>query len=301
MKIKLLPYCIALVLLNACSSAPEVKRKTLADLEFSDSEIAAIDAANKQAKPDLAAQYKAILAMQPEAQTRVAIESRLAQLQLEREQLAQEKGLEQQSQGYYNESITRYQALLLQVTEPEKRSELLYDLSKAYQLQGDAEKSFASVDLLLKEAPNFKYADELLFRQGEYLYGQKRYQDAGAKYTQLVSNYPDSKLVDSARYMLAWSEFKRSNYEPSLTQFTTLLASVFSTVDKAELDALSKAQRYLVTDTLRIMSVIFSYNDSFQGITAHYQQFGDTQFSYLSINTTIRWLCIFAYTAGNAR
>lgn len=260
-----------------------LERKTLGQLDLSKPQKEVAVKAVTPSADDIVAAYQEVAKLAPQTNAKLQANSRLAQLSLEQQQLAQEQGLSQ-GNDYFSQTINQYQLLLAQPEGLESRDDVLYQLAKAYFLKGDLEAAYTTVAKLLNEYPEFEHSEELLFRQGEYLFNQKRYGEAKEHYALVVEQHPNSTLVSTARYMLAWSDFKLFNYKASLNNFTKVLDLALQQNGETalSLDEISSSARYLVADTLRIMSVIFSYNDFDQDPVTHYQQYGWQTFSFMN-------------------
>lgn len=274
--------------LTACFlTEPEpAKRNTLGQLDLA-TELPQTTVTEAAPTPEqLAAAYQEIVALAPKASARQQANSRLAQLSLEQQQLAQEKGVTQES-GYFDNTVNQYLALLANSEALDGRDEVLYQLAKAYFLKGDQQAAFDVTSELIRDYPDFAHNEELIFRQGEYMFNQKQYEQAKNRYLTLVESYPDSPLVSTSRYMLAWSDFKLFNYQASLNSFTQVLSLALEQDGKTviNIEQLNNSDRYLVADTLRIMSVIFSYSDFEQDPVSHYQQYGWQAFSFMNFDS----------------
>ena len=104
--------------LTACFlTQPEpAKRNTLGELDLA-TELPQTTVTEAAPTPEqLAAAYQEIVALAPKASARQQANSRLAQLSLEQQQLAQEQGVTQDS-GYFNNTVNQYLSLI-HISEP---------------------------------------------------------------------------------------------------------------------------------------------------------------------------------------
>jgi TolA-binding protein len=76
------------------------------------------------------------------------------------------------------EAIHLYSALLKAYPKYERNDSVLYQLSRAYELNGQAEKALATMDQLVATYPKSRYIDEAQFRRGELLFTNKAYAKA---------------------------------------------------------------------------------------------------------------------------
>lgn len=71
---------------------------------------------------------------------------------------------------------------------------ILYQMSRAYALEGESEKSVAALDRIASEYPDSQYMDEFQFRRGENLFVAREYAAAEQAYGAVVRDYPDRQL-----------------------------------------------------------------------------------------------------------
>lgn len=184
--------------------------------------------------------------------------------------------------GLYKELIALQRKSQLKgrdgVVADKKIDELLYQLSKAYALDGSLGEADQSLQDLAKEYPTSGYAAEALFRRAEKAFSEGRYSESQSLYESVVKQGTATPFYQNSLYMFGWSQFKRGRYEDSLTPFTTVLDNLFG--DQAELDQLSKPQRNLAEDTLRVMSLVFAYLDGPVTITDVYTRMGKRPYNH---------------------
>jgi tetratricopeptide (TPR) repeat protein len=163
------------------------------------------------------------------------------------------------------EAIHLYSALLKTYPKYERNDAVLYQLARAYELDAQPDKALKTLDRLVKDYPSSHYIDEAQFRRGEVLFSAKSYAAAQAAYEAVVKIGPSSPYYNQSLYKHGWSLFKQGDNERSLESFSGVLDSVLvSKRDPStliEVDSLSRANRELVEDTFRVMSITFSYMD----------------------------------------
>ena len=125
--------------------------------------------------------------------------------------------------GYYELAIQQYKALLLDHPGQAQNVEVLYQLAKAYEQQGQVDDSFAILEQLLQEFPNNPYLAEIHFRRGEALFNLGDYAKAIPAYEQVLQLGEDNPYYPTSAYMLGWSNFKIDQQIESLTAFSLLL------------------------------------------------------------------------------
>ena len=188
--------------------------------------------------------------------------------------------------SYFGNAIGMYQELIdLQRAQPEgvgqgtSVDELLYQLSKAYALDGQNAKADATLEQIAQEFPNSPYLAEAFFRRAERSFSAEDYRESSARYEAVVAAGPKTEFYENALYMLGWSQFKRAVYEDALATFTQLLDVYLQ--DGSELASLTGSARTLCEDTLRVMSLAFSYLDGAASIEDTFNRVGRRDYEHL--------------------
>ncbi len=183
------------------------------------------------------------------------------------------------------EAIHLYSALLKTYPKYERNDSVLYQLARAYELNAQPEKALASLDQLVAQYPNSRFTDEAQFRRGELLFSDKAYPKSQAAYEAVIKIGASSAFYNQSLYKHGWSLFKQGENERSLDSFAGVLDSVL--VSKRdpnaliEIDSLSRANRELVEDTFRVMSITFSYLDGPKTIDEFVRHRKPRPYSYL--------------------
>lgn len=207
--------------------------------------------------------------MRPEAMRR------LADLEMER---AEARAAEIAESGKatadpYAQATKLYEQWLAQPSAQTGRDRVLYQLSKAYESRGDAGKSVKTMEELVARHPDSPYRIEAQFRLGEQRFIARDYAGAQRAYAEVVAAGPDTPYFEQALYKHGWTHFKQANYEAGIESFLNLLDRRLATGAPAasldELKDLTRAERELIEDTLRVVSLSFSYLDGPKSIAAH--------------------------------
>lgn len=241
--------------LAACGAlrSSEPPEPTLADLG------AAVTPVEQRTLPQLSLEevsgrYEQVLES-ADADTRAQVTRRLADLKMlggEQRQLAATS-----STRHFDTAIAGYTALLASQPNHADNDRVLYQLAKAYDMDGRGDEALATLDRLVGRYPNSSVIAEAQFRRAELLFARSRYGDAERAYADVVARGDQSSYAQNALYMLGWAQFKQSNYESALRSFARTLDQLWP-ADSAR-DALPRAERELVDDSLRVMSLAFSY------------------------------------------
>ncbi|MDP9084645.1 MAG: tetratricopeptide repeat protein [Pseudomonadota bacterium] len=162
-----------------------------------------------------------------------------------------------------SEAIHLYSALLKAYPKYEHNDSVLYQLARAYELNAQPEKALPALDQLVANYPNSRLIDEAQFRRGELLFSAKEYAKSQTAYEALIKTSSPSAFYNQSLYKHGWSLFKQGENERSLQSFAGVLDSVLvSKRDPSaliEIETLTRANRELVEDTFRVMSITFSY------------------------------------------
>ena len=161
------------------------------------------------------------------------------------------------------EAIRLYSTLLKAYPNYPRNDEVLYQLARAFETTGQNEQALATLDRIEKSYPQSRQLDEVQFRRGELLFSAKRYPEAQKAYEVPIARGAQSAFYEQSLYKEGWSLFKESMNEESLASFATLLDAKLGTQSArpVKLEDLKRADQELVEDTLRVMSITFSYLD----------------------------------------
>jgi cellulose synthase operon protein C len=277
---------MALGLGPAGAGAADKKPATIKDLENQQVDINPDPPKNVDAAKTMES-YKRFLDLNAgDASLRAEALRRLGDLNLEsseseriERELATNEGLRA------TEAIHLYSALLKTYPKYERNDSVLYQLARAYELNAQPEKALASLDQLVAQYPNSRFIDETQFRRGELLFSEKAYPKSQAAYEAVIKIGSSSAFYNQSLYKHGWSLFKQGENERSLDSFAGVLDSVL--VSKRdpngliEIDTLSRANRELVEDTFRVMSITFSYLDGPKTIDDFVRHRKPRPYSYL--------------------
>ncbi|NNF39798.1 MAG: tetratricopeptide repeat protein [Woeseiaceae bacterium] len=211
---------------------------------------------------------------------------RLGDLELEANEAGElVENLEALDAQRYDSAVNLYQQLLEAYPDYRRNDMVLYQLARAYEIGGRTDDALQVLDELVAKFPTTALIDEVQFRRGEMLFLRKRYNDAEVAY-QAVRKYGDaSRFYEQSLYKLGWSQFKLAWHEDSLEPFFELLDRKIQGVEIGEDDnrlaSLKRAERELVEDTFRVLSISFSYMDGPQSIAEFLQQRQDPAYGHV--------------------
>ncbi len=215
---------------------------------------------------------------------------RLADLQIARE--AERLDRAEPQAGYatqapdakatYQASIALYEQVLRSYPGYQINDQVLYQLAMGYEHIGEPAQALKMLDRLVSEHPRSAYYAEAQFRRGEILFVAKDYRRAEQAYRTVVKVGERTPYARHGLYKLGWSLFKQGDYEGALGAFTGLLdEQLAGKAREADLAALGRAQRELVDDTLRVVSLCFSYLSGADAVREYYSARGGRPYEAL--------------------
>ena len=218
--------------------------------------------------------YRKILELNPESRlVKWEAQRRLADLQVEVSELdptAEEKGI-----ANPGNSIDLYNSLLDSRPDDPANDRILYQLARAYQNTGQVELAIESLGELTTNFPDSALWTDSQFRRAELLFNQRDYAEAEKAYAQVLAKGKETSYFEQAQYKYGWSIFKQERYADSLDTFLAILDRELpvGAVENLEatLEVVPRAQRELVRDVLRVVSLSFSYLGGGQAITEYLQ------------------------------
>jgi TolA-binding protein len=189
---------------------------------------------------------------------------RLGDLELEAseaEQLAQ--NVDALDVKGFNNAVELYQKLLEAYPDYRRNDTVLYQLARAYEVGGRTDEALSVLNELVAVYPDTALIDEVQFRRGEMLFLRKDYNAAEMAYQDVVKAGDSSRFYEQSLYKLGWSQFKLGWYEESLASFFGLLDRKLIYVQARDgeerLVTMTRPERELFEDTLRVLSITFSY------------------------------------------
>ncbi len=233
------------------------------------------------------------------------IRNRLADIEMLIAEDAQAEGISEPVDGkYYSVAIEAYEALL--ATEqsgqtpltPLAKENVLYQLARAYSLEGDDQQAVEYAERLLTLNPRSDFAGELHFREGEFHYNNGDYAAAIAAYqkvlkakdnvSQAYARENDTFYTMSA-YMKGWSHFKLEQYSLSVDAFIVMLEATLASQTYAQahkpIDELGLSEQKLVEDALSMTALIFRSQGDADAINDYFLFAVEKPFTYLVYDT----------------
>jgi TolA-binding protein len=212
---------------------------------------------------------------------------RLADLELESSldnRLADDPATQQLGQQEALHAIGIYEAYLQKYPGRENNDKILYQMSRAYALESEIDKSMAALDRIVTDYPDSGYMDEVQFRRGEILFVDQEHEAAELAYGHIVAQHPDSRFFEKALYKYGWAQFKQGRFEDAQTSFIRLLDINLTNGSIREIDfnpSLARADQELLDDVTRVIALSFTYQEDNLYITQYFNQNGKRDYEPL--------------------
>jgi TolA-binding protein len=223
--------------------------------------------------------YRDVLKSAPEPDVRRKAQRRLADLEL----LQGEAKLPADASGVdtvvFAQSIEAYETLLRDNPDNPENDQILYQLSRAYALSGDNEKSVAALERLDSQYPGSAYVPEAEFRLAESYFASADYQRADLAYTRVINHGDSTPYYLNALYMQGWSRFKQGDYRAAIAPFVATLDRVMPANN--DVDAIPRGQLEIAQDCLRALAVVFSNLDGAESLADSFKQLGPRPYEVL--------------------
>ena len=211
---------------------------------------------------------------------------RLGDLELEATEAGQlADNIEALDPHSFDNSVGLYQKLLEAYPDYRRNDTVLYQLARAYEVGGRTDEALDTLNELIAQYPDTSLMDEVQFRRGEMLFLRRDYNGAELAYQDVIKAGESSRYYEQSLYKLGWAQFKLAWYEDSLASFFELLDRKIGDVEigdgEERLAALTRAERELVEDTFRVLSISFSYMEGADSIDTFMQERGLPHFSHV--------------------
>ncbi len=171
----------------------------------------------------------------------------------------------------------------------QRMDELLYQTAKATKFIGDDEESIRRLKLLVGLYPKSDLVDESMFRMAETLFELGKFAEAEAQYKKLIAFARDATFHHRAHFKLGWSVFRQDRFEEAAVHASKVLDAYPSLKNAVEYDALAVKDQDLVDDTFRLLSTMFSQDESGESIETLQASVGHKHYAYLLYDSLFRF------------
>lgn len=243
----LVPLVGILVMSLGCASN---KSNTLGALKYKPQEKEEEIAFQKLNHQEVRAEYKELLDLFEDKQLKEQIERRIADVYMM--EGVHDQNQKTQRQSYYVDAIKAYRNILEKYPDSPDNAEVLYQLAKAYDMEGDQDEALKMLTQLTARHPGYTNIAEAHFRKGDIHFNNQDYRRAEQSYV-AVTQLDKSKLAINAHYMLGWAYYKQTEFNKSVDAFTYVLDQLL--LNQSSIESLGKAEKPLVKDTLHSMTL----------------------------------------------
>ena len=279
---RLLPLTVVLFCCGCSALSPfghEDEQATIGSL--TPTELPAITVTETENSRDAAMRnYEAFLDEAPDNVFVPEAMRRLADLHLANEQ---DRLLEGRAPpNGHSRAAELYAELLERFPDHQRNDSALYQLARSHEQRGRAEPSMQALTSYTgKYKAGDKY-DEVQFRRGEYLFVRRDYAQAEEAYQAVLEQDNESSFHLQALYKLGWARFKQNRYEPALNAYMNLLDRTIGTHDSATMpESIKRAEKERLDDSLRAISLSFSYLGANEEIREYFRQHGSRAYEPL--------------------
>lgn len=235
-----------LVLLSACSGN---QPKTIGSLAYTPptEDAPPPESVTHQAVRD---EYSELAELFEDEQLKEQIERRVADVYMM-------EGVQDQRQrakpgNHYLEAIRAYRNILEKYPDSPDNAEVLYQLAKAYDLEGNQDEAMEMLAELTRRHPYYAHIAEAHFRMGDIHFNNEAYAQAERSY-RFVLEQEEPRLATNARYMLGWSHYKQRQFRRSLVEFSRVLDDLMA--GRADVESLADGERPVAKDTIHSISL----------------------------------------------
>ncbi len=168
-------------------------------------------------------------------------------------------------------AIALYQQLIDNQHPVINRQQVLYQLAKAYDLEGLPQQQLETLQRLIEEGAPSQMLAEIKFRIAETQFSLKQYDLAEESYLSVLGADNTGQYSDQVHYKLAWSIFKQGEYSDALEQFFVIVERHWAANNATQSIA---SQQSLLDDTLRVIALTFAYMDGTRSLQQHFDSVG---------------------------
>jgi len=288
-----LTILVLATILSACGSRPSIDEDPT--IKMLESRAAKIEptALPPMSREDVRRTYESLANSTNNQALKAIALQRLADLELESQNEIMSKGTDALSPAskprseveiaVLNElkrgsAIHQYERLLKLYPEYKGNDKVLYQLGRAYELDRKKKKTLTTLTKLVEKYPNQNNRDEIQFRRGEILFVFKDFVQAEEAYQDVVSVGEVSPYYERAMFKRGWSVFKQGDTKRSLNSYFAVLDRSFA--NGRELSDFSRSELELLEDTMRIVSLSFSYLKGVDSVGEFFKQNGRRSYEF---------------------
>lgn len=191
---------------------------------------------------------------------------------------AVEAGMEVEEGENVKGAIFQYERLLQLYPDYAGNDRVMYQLARAYELNGDLDKTLSVLTRLIKQFPKENNRDEIQFRRGEILFAFREFEAAEKAYDDVLAFGDKGEFYGRAMFKRGWSVFKQGDTQRSLKSYFAVLDRTFA--GGRDLADFSRSELELLEDTLRIVSLSFSYLHGAESVEQFFNDYGERDYEF---------------------
>ena len=127
------------------------------------------------------------------------------------------------NQSKYAEAVSSLQESLAADAKWDKADETLLNLGKAHAETGQTKAAMEVVQRLITEYPDSQVLDRAYYRYGQYRFAVGEYEQASQLYGTILDRWPDSVFVPLALSGIGWSQYRLKDFQAGTASFTNLI------------------------------------------------------------------------------
>ena len=251
---------LIMTLSSLSSGLLAAERATIADIEKKQDKSYLQQIKASSNKTSAIFEYRKFLQVsKPGSTQRRQVLVRLAEIELELSEklLAEEIPDPESKQLDMNQNIASsihlFETALSEYRDKPDNDRVLYQLARAYEINAKPAMVSKTLRRLIAVYPDSGFYIESQFRLAEAYFIKKQYARAHKAYSAVLTK--PTAFYNNALYKRGWSSFKMSQYNTALDDFVSVL-------DKHEFGterSLSRIEKELYVDSLRVISLSFAY------------------------------------------
>lgn len=196
----------------------------------------------------------------------------------ESKELIEQEAGQVSEQAVVKSAIHQYERLLTLYPSYAGNDRVMYQLARAYELNGDLENTLGILTRLVKQYPDQKNHDEIQFRRGEILFSFRDFVEAEKAYASVLAISDKSAFYGRSMFKHGWSVFKQGDTQRSLESYFSVLDRSFA--NGRDIADFSRSELELLEDTLRIVSLSFSYLKGHESIAEVFNKHGKRSYEF---------------------
>jgi outer membrane protein assembly factor BamD (BamD/ComL family) len=223
--------------------------------------------------------YQEILPLLEDPERILLVRQRLADLRFRQS----ENRMAEHAVDTLDPAIDAYNDLLATYPDRPGNDQVLYQLAKAYGMQGRARAERESLDRLVTDHPDSEVWVESQFRRGELLFNEDRFAAAQRAFEAVIqaddSRAGKDTFVANAYFMKGWCQFKQGGYDNALLSYVSALDLLMP--EQEAVQSVDASRRTLIEDLFRVMGLAFSNLDGARSVARLFERTGDKAWQIL--------------------